>query len=499
MKLLTLFFVLFAFYSFSQVETVRRVEFDLKDGYYGESIYEFGENGFLLLANTKASNGEINWKFDKYNTDLDFVKSLELTLTKDYYKDETYRDDEHLYLLFKNRRGEYQVVRYSIKTDSFDKIDGSLERKAYIKDMVVYNDYAYFSSSKKSIPHVMTLNLKTGIQNYRPIEIEGISSRKLSIVNMQILEESNEVFLMVKAYISKTVSKMYIVRMNDKGEIKDYYDFSENAEYRINSLTASTLGEGNYIFTGTYSSKNKSTSNGMYFALISDHKVESINYYDFLDLENFLNYLPEKRQEKIEKKKSKKEDKGKDFVISYWLATHNIIKLDDGYLFLAEAYYPTYRTESRTTTTFVNGVATTTTTYVQVFDGYQYTHAFFAKFNLQGEKVWDESFKMWMAYKPYYVKRFINIAEQSQDAIKLVFASGNRIASKSFDFNGNIVSDEESDEIDSGKEGDKAKYSFSNISYWYDNYFIAYGSQTIKNKEEDVKKRTVYFINKIAY
>lgn len=107
---------------------------------------------------------------------------------------------------------------------------------------------------------------------------------------------------------------------------------------------------------------------------------------------------------------------------------------------------------------------------------------------------------MWMAYKPYYVKRFINIAEQKQDAIKLVYASRSRIHSKSFDFSGTILEDESSEEIDTGMDSDKVKRSYSNMSYWYGNYFLAYGSQKIKNKtESDKKKRTVYFINKIQY
>ncbi|TNE75123.1 MAG: hypothetical protein EP333_04910, partial [Bacteroidetes bacterium] len=116
MRFFLFLFTLVLGYSYAQVETVKRIEFDLKDDYFGESIYEFGEDGFIILANTKASSGEVNWKFDKYDNELEFVKSLELSLPKEYYKDETFRDDNNLYLLFKSRKGDYRVVRYSIKT-----------------------------------------------------------------------------------------------------------------------------------------------------------------------------------------------------------------------------------------------------------------------------------------------------------------------------------------------------------------------------------------------
>ena len=39
----------------------------------------------------------------------------------------------------------------------------------------------------------------------------------------------------------------------------------------------------------------------------------------------------------------------------------------------------------------------------------------------------------------------------------------------------------------------------SNMEYWYDNYFIAYGFQTIRNNSLPNSKRVVFYINKVAY
>ncbi len=105
------------------------------------------------------------------------------------------------------------------------------------------------------------------------------------------------------------------------------------------------------------------------------------------------------------------------------------------------------------------------------------------------------------AHKPYYVKRFISMAEKNQNFSKLVFASRNKIVSKSIDYNGSVIQDSESEEIDTAHEGDKEKRSFSNVDFGYDKYFIAYGRQIIKNKgNKDVKrKRKVYFISKIKF
>jgi hypothetical protein len=234
---------------------------------------------------------------------------------------------------------------------------------------------------------------------------------------------------------------------------------------------------------------------------VDNNEVDFINFVKFLEMKNFLSYLPKREQDKIEKKIKKKEKKGKEVTLSYRIADHAVIPSGDDFLFLGEAFYPTYRQESYTTTSTVNGVSTTTTQYRTVFDGYQYTHAVLAKFNAQGELLWDQTFAMWPSYKPYFVKRFISLTEQSEDDIKMVFASYNRIVSKTISLDGVVIQENKSDEIETGYSGDKAKYSYSNIDYWYDQFFIAHGNQVIKNKEDKSvkRKRRVFFISKIEY
>jgi hypothetical protein len=124
-----------------------------------------------------------------------------------------------------------------------------------------------------------------------------------------------------------------------------------------------------------------------------------------------------------------------------------------------------------------------------------------AKFNKEGEMLWSQVFKMYLWYKPFVARTFIRIAAQEQNSIQLVYADGKNIYSKSFSFDGEILYDKTSNPINTDNENDKVKQSYSNISYWYDKYFLSYGVQTIKNKvDDDVKrKRTVLFLNKVSF
>lgn len=492
-------FILFSIICNSQISYEKRLEIELHDDYFGEETFEFGKMGFIMSSRgDEKVNNQSEWKYDLYSTELELQKTEKVLLNKKYGLDETFKTDESLHTLYKDRKGNYAIVSVDVANFKITQVEGKVPKKSWIKDMAILGDYAYFNALMKKEPVLLSVNWKTGVQKYIPVYLDRTSSRKISLLGFQVLEESNEVFVYIKVRIGRRETDMHIIRLNNKGEKKDVFNLTKNIDKNIVDVTASEIGNGKYIFTGTYSSKFTAASEGLYFCRAQDSKIDFIQFYNFLDLENFLTYLPERTQEKIERKKQRKENRGKEMKINYHIAGHEIIQLDDGYIFLGEAYYPTYRTE--TYTTYVNGVATTTTR--TVFDGYQYTHAVLARFDKSGNLLWDQTFEMWPSYKPYYIRRWISMPEVNKDDIKLMFINRNKVVSKSFDFDGRILSDRESDEIETGFEGDKSKNAYNtSVEHWYDNYFLAWGTQKIKNKkDEDVKrKRKVYFVSKVRF
>jgi hypothetical protein len=64
-----------------------------------------------------------------------------------------------------------------------------------------------------------------------------------------------------------------------------------------------------------------------------------------------------------------------------------------------------------------------------------------------------------------------------------------------------MLSEKTSAKINGSLDNDKVRFASSEIYFWYDNYFLSYGVQRIKNtKDDDVKrKRNVLFVNKITF
>jgi hypothetical protein len=488
----------------SQITYENRIEIDLKDDYDIGETTEFGKQGFIMTSSKKdLQKNEIEWKFEKYNTDLKLVDTKSVFLDDKFYINETFKNDERLHFLFRDRKKEdFSIITIESSDMKVTQVNGVLPKKSQVKDMSVLGDYAFFSIVMKKSPFIYAVNWKTGEKNLTPILIDNIKPKKTSIMNFQVLKSSDEILAYVKAKVSYEKSDIYVIRLNRKGSKEHAFNLTKNVEENFSSISALKLDKDKYIYTGTYSTEYTNLSEGLFVCQTEGDDISFIKFYNFLDLNNFLSYLPEKRQERIEKRKEKKNKKGKELKINYKIASHEVITLDDGYLFLGEAYYSTYRTETYLATTTVNGVTTTTTQTRQVFDGYQYTHAVLAKFDKNGNLLWDQTFEMWPVEKPFYEKRFISIAAKDQNSIKLVFISHNQLNSKSIDFSGSVLQDTQSEEIQTNFEGDKVKRSFSKINHWYENYFIAYGEQKIKNNEDKKntkRKRNVYFINKIKY
>ena len=383
----------------------------------------------------------------------------------------------------------------------FNHVSGELPKKSRISDMVIIGDNTYYKATIKKEPVLFVINWKTGKNSIIPVDIKGYKRKKTSVQNLQAMEQSDEVILNVVGIDSRKKSNLFVLRFNAEGKKVGQFNLTKDVEENISDLSSYKLDDNKYLYTGTYSENKVLMSQGLFFSQATNNDLDYLNLYNFLDLKEFLSYLPEKKQERIDRKKKRKAKRGKELKINYRIADHDIIELEDGFLFIGEAYYPTYSSQSYTTYTTINGVSTPTTQYRRIFDGYQYTHAVITKYNKQGDLLWDRNFELFQTHKPYYLKRFIKVAETDAQGIKLAYSSRNKIASKYIDYNGEILEDQESEEIETGKDGDKTKWTNSNLSYWYDDYFLSYGSQKIKNKKDKSvkRKRRVMFINKVRY
>jgi hypothetical protein len=243
--------------------------------------------------------------------------------------------------------------------------------------------------------------------------------------------------------------------------------------------------------TGIYYEGLDIECSGIYTVRIHGMSSDSVHYFNFAEFSSFYKNLSVNDLSRI-RKKNKKED---DITIDYNLLVHNIIILNDGYVFVAEAYYPEYHTVTRM---MYDWYGRPMPSYYSVFDGYRYTSAFISRFDKDGKMLWDNGLELWDILSDRLENR-VNVIFDKNETI-LAFNHEGEITYK-------VISGKEEVQgidylpVESKNSRDKLTYeSGSNMMYWYRNYFIAYGYQRIRNSlMNDEDKRNVFYVNKIAF
>lgn len=490
---------LFSLHLSAQAEIENRIEIE-RDGVFDNSVLSFGKEGFLLTNEEIINKHTRKLNFEFYSTDLESQELVKKEISKTYIYEKEFKTDNKVYQLHRDKRNNFVFITLDVNQKKVSSFDGVLPKKMKLSEMYVLNDvcymsgyyYGYFNKDK----FLVTIDLKSKKVNTKKITIPGVKSKNFRLNKIQFLEEENEIFLAYDVYRSRNNREVHLIKIDKDGDT-DQFEIKglEKGEEKLVTYSFSKIGDEAYCITGTYSKSSSSSSQGLFFGILDDKKLVNLRFYNFLDLDDFLSYLPERKQEKIEKKKKKKKKRGKEMTISYYIAGHDVMVQEDGtFLFVGEAYYPTYRT---VTTTNSDGTVSTQ----QVFDGYQYTHAVVAKFDLEGELLWDNCFKMYPGYKPFYEKRFLSFTEESDKNLGMIFTSGTSIISKSVHMeDGSITREKESNSIEF-EESEKVKYSSTNLSYWFEDSFLLFGNQTIKDKDGKFgkKKRSIFFISKVNY
>lgn len=483
---------------FSQVDKaklVERYEIDIRE----EKIYNFEvisleDKGVInVYAQKGSSRGGRLWTFKKLDVNLKEVNEETIEVSKKFFFQSSYVTKTHFHALFRGRKKDYKVISLELASMQLKEVEGEFPGRVMFEKMKVLGDFAILDTKAKKETFLTLINWRTGRTKIIPVEVDGAKGKRVYFQNFQILEDETELFAFVTARVDKKTNT-YVLSMDKRGKKKSFFCLTKKYDKVISDISVSKVANNEYIYTGTYSEKSASVSNGLFIAKSNGKQVDFIESYNFLKLNNFLTYLPARKQKRVERKKKRKAGRGKELKFNYLIACHDIIKKGDKYIMVGEAYYPTYRTE-------VRAGANGTTTTRQVFDGYRYTHAVVAGFDKEGGLVWDNSFKLYPSYKPYYVKKFISISEADDSKVQMVFAAGKTIHMKSVDnFNGKTLEDKKSEIITTGDSEDKLKRSSAETDYWYGRNFITYGYQKVKNKSgSKKKKRHVYYINKIKY
>lgn len=517
-------------------QTNKRIEFPQESNQIESFTIPLGKKGVLLM--TQLNKQDFNLR--KFSTDLEqeWTFNANIESNQDYVT-HSY-DGEDLYLLFSRfKSNSYVVFRVNTEKGKVEKYQIISVDRIEISNFKALNSSLFIAGMVNSQPVILFTNLAEKKTRILPSVVKGqaeIQSMDLDTVYRQIN---------VTYSIGKKAKEYQLVlkSFDEDGNQVSQVLMKPNDEYAMMNAKSAQINDSLQVIVGTYGHKNTigsakgPSSQGLYFQSFLDGEMAHATYTSFTKFTNFFNFLSPKQQERQSRKIKDKEQKGEDLRLDYRLLMHDIIRKGDHYIVVAEAFYPDYKYNNfgpygggffpgmmpmngffSPWSMLYNpyrwgygyyGLYSPFSSYYspwgyrgfnyygnqQQFDGWVYTHAVIAELDANGNLVWDHCISLQDIKEPKLVQKIT--ASVQDNEIILSYSRNNEIISKIIQEQGTKET-EHVMPIETNQEGDRVRKSDdSSLTYWYNTYFLASGTQQIINETDG--KRNVFYLNKIQF
>lgn len=527
-KSITFFVLMTCCFQFSQAQSVKRVEIPLPSSNSELFTIPINDQGVLVLTQISKTN----FTLTRFDTNLEQIWSINGTIdgNLDYVK-HCY-DGKNLYLLFSRYRSNvYEVIKVNIGPGFIEKYQIMSVDRMEVSDFQAINASIFIAGMVNNQPVILFTNL---IERKTKVLPSALKSQ----AEIQSMELDTSTAIVNVTYAVGTRGKNYqlvVKSFNEDGKQISQVVMNPENEFAMMNGKLNLVSDSTEVMFGTYGHKNSigssrgPTSQGIYFSKLLDNEITDLKFHSFTEFKNFFNFMGERQKEKQEKKIQDKKEKGGDLRLDYRLLVHDIIKQDDKYIMVAEAFYADYRYNNYSPFGAFNGFGSPYSSFYnpyrwgygyyglyspfssyyspwgwgnryygnqQTFDGWIYTHAIVAAFDERGNLLWDNSIEM-KDVKEQKLSEKVK-ASVKGDEITLSYSNKGQIFTKIIKAD-KVLEDTQSAKVATQLEGDKVKQTTSDaIDYWYKNYFIASGYQRITNDNEG-GRRNVFYMNKISF
>jgi hypothetical protein len=500
-------FVAFIFYFYQlypQINQPQRFEVELNTSDNHFTVIPAGKDGMALVRESSERGwySEAQYEIVKLDTALnqEWAKNYSI----DYrlsFRGYDYHDGS-IILLFVSKytnKNELTIFKIDGKTSDMEKFELLLDVTVELSHFEMVGESAILGGYINYRPAIFMYNLS----KKRLLALRGFYIDRSEIIQINVDDDKEIFHVLATIRTFDRVNTIMMKTFDKNGELLNSTTLRPEEDYSLLYGQATTTNSGELLIAGAFS-KTRSTkqgkesySAGIFIAKVDEWGEQSINYYNYANLDNFFNYMRAGKQKRVQAKIERKKIRGKQIRFNYRLLVHSIIQKNNGdYIMVGEAYYPTTITRSGFGSGFYSYP-----TYSQAIKGYQYTHAVVIGFNSAGKLIWDNSFEI-NDVESFRLEKFVH-ADVRDDKIILFYNFKNVIRTKIIE--GEDVLEGKSSEDIMLKLSDDVVDNNDNLvgglEEWYDNNFIAYGIQRLKKVGPDPqrRRRDVFFVNKIYY
>jgi len=500
--LFTLFILHFDLYS--QITQPQRYEIELDNLYEPYNIVSAGEKGLIIFKEVPKKNRGLKnfWEIILLDTMLQKIAKKEILIDKGFKFRKYNFSNNKLTMLFQDgieHDENFLFVEFSILDLKIFSYNYENPLDIEIIEMKRKGDVVILGGNINS----RSVILMYTFSDLKGFVLPGFYSERSNL--LQIFTDSDDDLVRIITS-ERRIDNSYGINVrafNTYGKLVFRKDL--RAPEGLSFTDARIVGTKNEseLLGGSFSGTTRlESSKGLFVTDLDKDLDEDIEYYYFTELDNFFNYMKEKKRNRIKKRIKRKKIKNQKLKLSYKIQVHDIIRQEDQNILIGEAYYLTFNQYDKSG----HGAYPVDPKLLQLridngfFDGFKFTHAVLLSFDNDGKVLWDNSFAI-NDLKRFSLDRHVHLAF-TDDKITMLYMFDQLLKVKVIKKN-KIIEKKFSNDLKLLHEEDIMKLNeeaFEGLQNWYGNVFFAYGVNKIKNRSNHVikKNRKVFFINKIV-
>lgn len=516
-----------------------RIEIPVRSGANPFNYVPFGKEGVCVFYPTinDAGKDSISWSFMMLDKNLkeQWKKIMPLHEDVNFLKGISHNDV--IYLLFHDthRSKEGNIIVFFIipSKQIITTHRSAIPEKAEVVDFEIYNEFALIGfNQRKGQPGLMGFSLINGEKR----NFDFTSEDNILLLDVTVDTIYKDIAATCKIQPSSSRNRLMVNIYNGSSALRKTVSFDNIQEKRIlNSANFVFTGEGTGFVLGTFGSgtrnrrnydyyndyynyyyynsyygrqnnydqnqDNTPVSDGYYTAVVDASTQGKVNYYYFIDFPNAYKYMnnPEalRTKRKADKKNNENDESSpneKKLSLDYRLITHPVSYSRGQYILLSEAYIPEYHTMTQMVYDYYGRAIPST---YSVFDGYRYTNAFIASFDSSGSMQWNNGIEM-RDILTTYLNRKSNYFHEGED-MHLFYNANAKIAFKTIRKT-EVVDGTSFTPIAQKRATDQYINEYlGSIEYWYGDYFLVSGYESLRNNNLDESRRNVFYMSKMAF
>jgi hypothetical protein len=457
----------------------------------------------------EVGNDSIVWSFYMFDKDLKEIWNNGIGIGRSYiFAGSLFKaNDARVYLLFQDGRkkegNNVVVFTVDLSRSIVKEIKGQLTAMANIGHFEVAENYAFITlETKKGGTELCRMSLKTADVMHFSIP----DQEKSVILNLSLNPENRSI-----SAVSKTEDGLLkLTDFSYDGTLLRTVGFNKmSAKKETNTAEVIHSGRAKGLVFGVYGSENYRARNsepegqnplaaGYFVAGFEKEQNTFVKYYNFSEFRDFFRYVNGDDAIRLKKrsflKDKDKDDESRETALNYHMLIHPVLQRDSSFILTGEAYYPEYHT---ITNMMYDYYGRPIPTSYSVFDGFRYAVAFIASFDSSGTMRWSNGMEMRGILTNLLNRKFSGFFD-GVDYVMMYNAEGS-LAMKTIRGN-EVLEQSVLTPLGMLHANDKVvKDYLSTVEPWYGDFYLAYGYHSIRNNDLSDSRRTVFYINKIAY